>query len=216
MEVWLFILGYLIHFAASCVLVYKIQQQRTVYGLSIDTQICYLLATLSRCVWYLDTRLVETWLAYLELLCSTVISVVLTYYLWRYRHTNTKNVWTPCKAALIIPVCSVLAFFIHPGRQWWTVQILVAFTIYTEAVGLLPQLWYMRRMLEVEPLTSHYVGLLVLSRVVRLFFWVTLYIQGEHFLGLFLADLLHSVLAADYFVMWCRKLRHGGALIYKI
>lgn len=59
MEVWLFILGYLIHFAASCVLVYKIQQQRTVYGLSIDTQICYLLATLSRCVWYLDTRLVE-------------------------------------------------------------------------------------------------------------------------------------------------------------
>ncbi|PFH35985.1 putative ER-retrevial receptor Ter1p [Besnoitia besnoiti] len=201
MEVWLFILGYLIHFVASCVLVYKVQQQRTVYGLSIDTQLCFLAATLSRCVWYLDTRLVETWLAYLELLCSTVISVVLTYYLWSYRHTNTKNVWTPCKAAVIIPVSMLTAFFIHPGRHWWTVQILVAFSIYTEAI---------------EPLTSHYVGLLVLSRVVRLFFWVTLYFQGEHFLGLFLADLLHSVLAADYFVMWCRKLRHGGALIYKI
>ncbi|CBZ51348.1 putative ER lumen protein retaining receptor 1 [Neospora caninum Liverpool] len=201
MEVWLFILGYLIHFVASCVLVYKIHQQRTVYGLSIDTQICFLAASLSRCVWYLDTRLVETWLAYLELLCSTVISVVLTYYLWRYRHTNTKTVWTPCQAAVIIPVSMLTAFFIHPGRQWWTVQILVAFSIYTEAI---------------EPLTSHYVGLLVLSRVVRLFFWVTLYFQGEHFLGLFLADLLHSVLAADYFVMWCRKLRHGGALIYKI
>lgn len=53
------------------------------------------------------------------------------------------------RVGLFCSVCSLLAFFIHPGRQWWTVQILVAFTIYTEAVGLLPQLWYMRRMLEV-------------------------------------------------------------------
>lgn len=215
MDIWLFILGYLVHFVASCILTYKVFQQRTIYGLSFDTQLCYLAATLSRCVWSLDTRLVETWLAYLELMLSTCMSMLLTYLMWRFRYTHTKEMITPLKAYLLVPASLLVAFLVHPSRAWWTVQILVAFSIYLEAVALLPQLYFLRRMLEVEPLTSHYVGLLVISRVVRLFFWVTLYLQGEHFVGLFLADLLHSVLAADYFVVWCRKLRNGGTLIYK-
>lgn len=59
METWLFIVGYLIHCFGSCVLAAKVLQQKTIYGLAADTQWCLLFATLSRCVWSLETRLVE-------------------------------------------------------------------------------------------------------------------------------------------------------------
>mmetsp|Transcript_4904 Transcript_4904/g.11437 ORF Transcript_4904/g.11437 Transcript_4904/m.11437 type:complete len:217 (-) Transcript_4904:461-1111(-) len=216
MEVWLFIIGYLINFAASCLLLYKIWRHKSIYGLSGDTQYCFLFATLARCFWSFDTRLVETWLAHFELLCSTVVACLLSYSVWRYWHTTTKQAPPYLRLLFAVPLAALLAFFFHPGRQWFTIQSLVAFTMYVEAVALLPQLFLMRNMIEIEPLTSHYVGLLVISRAVRIAFWIQLYIQGEHFVSLILADVLHSLFSADYFIMWIRKLRNGGALVYRL
>uniref|UniRef100_A0A0G4G723 ER lumen protein-retaining receptor n=1 Tax=Chromera velia CCMP2878 TaxID=1169474 RepID=A0A0G4G723_9ALVE len=189
---------------------------KSIYGLAADTQVCFVLATLSRCMWSLDTRLVETKLAYLELFLSTSVAIILGLLVIRYRHTTTKKPATLLRYFVIVPVALVLAFFVHPGHHWWTVQILVAFTMYVEAGALIPQLYLMRKMIEIEPLTSHYVAMLVLSRVVRMLFWVQLYYQGEHFVGLFLADLVHTLLSVDYLYLWCRKLRHGGSLIYRV
>jgi len=216
MEIWFFITGYLIHFFASCILIWKIRSTQSIYGLSPDTQICYLLATVSRWLWALDTRLVETNLAYLELFLSLGTAVVLTFLVIKYRHTTTKK---PAKCLRVIPLSVVsllLAFWFHPGHNWWTVQILVAFTMYIEAAALLPQLYLMRRMIEIEPLTSHYVALLTVSRFVRMLFWLQLYNQGEHFVGLFLSDLLHTLFSMDYLYMWVKKLRNGGTLIYRL
>ncbi|CEM27211.1 unnamed protein product [Vitrella brassicaformis CCMP3155] len=216
MEIWLFILGYLVHFVGSIVLLRKIQKQKSVYGLSSDTQYMLLAATISRCIWSMYTRLIETNLAYMELICSTVVALMLAYSMWQFRHTTIKQAPSPLKATILIPAALVLAFFFHPGYKWWTVQILVAFTMYIEAVALIPQLYLMRRMHEVENVTSHYVGLLVCSRAVRLLFWVQLYWIGEHFIGLFVADLLHTLLSGDYLWLWIRKLRTGGQLIYSL
>ena len=49
---------------ASCLLLYKIQSQRSISGLSIDTQVAYAMAVVGRGVWTLDTRLVDTVFAY--------------------------------------------------------------------------------------------------------------------------------------------------------
>ena len=84
----------------------------------------------------------------------------------------------------------------------------------TPTPGLLPQLWLMRHMHEIEPLTSHYVGLLIVSRLIRMLFWGSLFMMGEHFFQLFVADLLHTVFAADYMYLWCSKLKSGGRLVY--
>merc|ERR1712151_200851 len=108
----------------------------------------------------------------------------------------------------------VLAFFFNPGDQWLSMQILVSYTMFQEAMGLLPQLYLMRKMHEVEPLTSHYVGLIVVARFIRMVFWGKMYFLGEHFLQLFLADIIHTVLSADYMYLWFRKLKDGGRLIY--
>lgn len=216
MEVWLFILGYAIHFLGSLLLTYKITQYRTTFGLVMDTQICFLLSTISRCVWSLDTRIVENKIAYLELCCSTLIAIYLVFIMIKYRHTQTRNVSVFISVLTLVPGAALLAILFHPGRVWLSFQVLVAFTIYLEAVALLPQLWLMRRMIEIESLTTCYVCLLILSRIARLMFWLSLYIQGETFLGLFIADSIHCLLSADYFLQWCRRLRHGpDALRFK-
>merc|ERR1719454_588401 len=67
----------------------------------------------------------------------------------------------------------------------------------------------MRNMHEVEPLTSHYVGTIVVARFVRMLFWFKMYFLGENFLQLLFADILHTLLSADYMYLWLRKLRYG-------
>lgn len=216
MDIFIFVLGYWIHFMASCLLLYKIFKQKSVYGLSIDTQIAFLMAAVGRCIWTMDTRLVDTVFAYIELVFSTIIAGALVYMCWKYRFTTTKHAAAPLRIWSLAPAALVLAFFFNPGTEWWTVQVLVAFTMYIEALGLLPQLWLMRNMHEIEPLTSHYVALLVIARAVRMLFWGCLFWVGEHFIQLFVADVLHTLLSADYMGLWFRKLKTGGRLVYSV
>merc|ERR1711988_1271293 len=95
-----------------------------------------------------------------------------------------------------------------------SMQVLVSFSMYMEAIAMLPQLWLMRKMHEVEPLTSHYVGLLVIARIIRMMFWVKLFVLGEHFVQLLIADMFHALFSADYLWLWCKKLKSGGRLVY--
>lgn len=213
MEILLFIVGYLIQNVAFLLLLRKIYKHKSVYGLAIDTQIILLASTISRCVWSFETRLVETTWAYIELISSTLLCLYLCYIVFKNRHTTIKQAWWPLRYYVTLPLTMVLAILFHPGSKRWSIQILVAFTMYSEAVALLPQLYLMRYMNTIETFTSHYVGLLVVSRAVRLLFWIQLFIQGEHFFGLLFADAFHSILSADYLYLWCKKLRKGGQLI---
>lgn len=214
MEVFLFIVGYYVQLAASVMLATKIYKHRSIYGLSVDTQICYLLAAITRCIWVMETRLVETKLAYLELIGSTVAAIGLCFLCYQYYHTTQKHATQALRVYVTAPIALVMAFFFHPGDEWRSMQILVSFTMYIEACGLLPQLWLFRKMHEVEPMTSHYVGLLVCARFIRMIFWAKMYFIGENFWQLLFADILHTLFSADYLYLWCRKLRYGGRLIY--
>merc|ERR1719281_1160507 len=164
----------------------------------------------------METRLVETAFAYLELFLSTCLALVLCYFCWKYHHTTTKHSISYLRIYVTVPLAMVLAFLFHPGPDWVSMQVLVAFSMYMEAIAMLPQLWLMRKMHEVEPLTSHYVGLLVIARMIRMVFWVKLFILGEHFTQLLIADMFHALFSADYLWLWCRKLRTGGRLVLSV
>lgn len=214
MEVFLFILGYYVQLVASCLLLYKIWKHKSIYGLSVDTQAAYLFGVISRCIWVFETRLVDTKFAYIELLLSVVASIGLAYLCFTNYHTTMKHAHPSLRIYSTGPASLLLAFLFHPGDGWWSMQILVSYTMFQEAMGLLPQLWLMRKMHEVEPLTSHYVGLLICARFIRMMFWVKMYFLGEHFLQLLFADVCHTLLSADYLYLWFKKLRYGGRLIY--
>ena len=70
--------------------------------------------------------------------------------------------------------------------------------MFMEACGLLPQIYLLRKLGEIETMTGNYVVCLGISRFLRMIFWLMLYIQGDSFLYLVVADLLHCVLLADF------------------
>lgn len=214
MEIFLFLVGYYVNIIASGILVWKIWKYKSIYGLSVDTQAAYLLATIARCVWSMETRLIETKFAYLELFLSTCAATGLAFLCFQLYHTTSKHSTVFLRVYVTAPVALVLAFFFHPGDDWISLQILVSYTMFQEALGLLPQLWLMRKMHEVEALTSHYVGLIVVARFIRMLFWCKMYFLGEHFLQLLFADICHTLFSADYMYLWFRKLQYGGRLIY--
>ena len=222
MDIFLFVLGYIIQLVASAILFYRIQSVRSIYGLSVDTQICFLLSSLSRLVWTLNTRIYEAngafiTIAFLEMLCSVASAFALVYNFVKLRHTTTVSVPVWMSYKVLVPMSLTLAYLVNPAG-WFNVssQLLVAFNMYVEAIALIPQLWLIRKMEDVEALTSHYVGLLVIARGVRMVFWVVLFMEGDRFVSLFLADVFHTFLSADYLYLWVRKLRHGGRLVYSL
>jgi ER lumen protein retaining receptor len=222
MDIFLFVLSYVIQLIASSLLVYRIWSVRSVNGLSLDTQICFLLSGISRVIWTMNTRIVESnalfaVLAVLELISSVSTTAVIVHLFRKFRHTTTQTVPAAMSAYVLIPLAMLVAFLVNPGKYFsFTAQTLVAYTMYVEALALVPQLWIVRKLADVETLTSHYIGLLVISRFVRMLFWLYMFSDGQWFLCLCIADLFHTILSADYFYLWVKKLRHGGRLVYSL
>jgi ER lumen protein retaining receptor len=82
-----------------------------------------------------------------------------------------------------------------------------------ECVGLLPQFLVMRKASEVEGMTSHYLACLGISRLIRLCFWIVMYLEGDTFGYLIIADLLHTVLLAEFAFYYARSIRSGKPLL---
>ena len=113
-------------------------------------------------------------------------------------------------------VCAVLSFLFHPGvknEYYLTKQMLVSFSIYMECAALLPQCVIMKRNREVEVLTSHYVMILMVSRLCRLIFWIKMYLDGTAFVELIIADCIHTVLLADFAYEYFKSIRSGKKML---
>lgn len=82
-----------------------------------------------------------------------------------------------------------------------------------ECVGLLPQFIIMRKSKEIESMTSHYIMCLGGARVVRLAFWLVSYWEGETFGYLIIADLLHTILLADFALYYYKSIRSGRPIL---
>jgi len=217
MDIWLFVLGYIIHLLGSGLLLYKIKSQQSIYGLSIDTQVCFLVATVSRVIWTMETRLIDTYLAYLELFGACLASGYIVYLsFFKYYYSTTEHAQWYLRAPVLSAAAMVLAFFFNPSTDWWSTQILVAFTMYLEGLALVPQLWLMQRMDDIEPLTSHYVAMLIAARAVRMIFWVVLFMKGDKFIQLFVGDFMHTLFALDYAYLYAKRIRQGGRLAFKM
>ena len=55
LSLYLFVAGYIVEHIGNSIMIYKLHKQRSMYGISIDTQICLLIATFARIFWMLDT-----------------------------------------------------------------------------------------------------------------------------------------------------------------
>lgn len=56
----------------------------------------------------------------------------------------------------------------------------------------------MRKIRTIDVRVGNYVMLLGISRVIRMVFWILMYLEGDSFIYLILADLLHTILIGDF------------------
>ena len=54
---YLFTFGYYVEHIGNAIMIYKLHKEKSMYGISIDTQICLLFATFARIFWMMDTQL---------------------------------------------------------------------------------------------------------------------------------------------------------------
>jgi ER lumen protein retaining receptor len=218
MELWLFTLGNLFQLFANCILLYKLYKNSSMFGLSIDSQQLFFIALVARCIWIYDTRLISFPLAAFELLSNLLISGLICVICYRRKATANATVPVYIQTVCITLICGVICFFFHPGAKnayYMTVQMLVSFSMYMESFGLVPQIYIIRKLNEVENLTKHYIMAMIMARFIRFGFWFILWNNNESFLHLVMADLLHTVFLSDFALLYIRSWRSGKSILLR-
>merc|ERR1719486_1833628 len=209
---------------AFVLLTVKIQNQRATTGLSGRMLAMYAMTLcfrLSSTVWlngYLPVDKTGDW-AYqaIEICCLSLVAYLMRCVFVTHRATYQEQQDSmPVKLQHLVLGCFIFAVVVHPHldrRELF--DILWTTGCYLETLAMLPQLWMLSKIGEVESLTSYFVVLSFLSRVCSLLFWYTGFKEmappngGINFpgAGVVGAHIVQLLLSADFVFLYLRNLR---------
>ena len=138
-----------------------------------------------------------------EIATAVAMHAYIVYLCFMYKDTiykGTSKLYP--KYYVLIGACFGLSLIFFPGnagKYYVTLQMLVSFTMFLEAVALIPQLVHLRNNRDPEGLTSNYLYCLGASRAVRFFFWFAMISNNDSFWYLIAADLIHTALLIGFF-----------------
>ncbi|XVF41660.1 hypothetical protein PTKIN_Ptkin01aG0297700 [Pterospermum kingtungense] len=170
--------GDMTHLLSIVVLLLKIRTMKSCAGISLRTQELYVIVFLTR---YLDlfTRYISFYNTVMKLVFIGT-SICIVWYM-RYhkvvKQTYSKDQDTYRHYFLILP-CFVLALLIH--RTFNVMEVLWTFSLYLEAVAILPQLVLLQRSSNIDNLTGNYIFLLGTYRALYLINWVYRFFTEDH------------------------------------
>lgn len=200
MILWLFEFGYVLQHLAIVFQILEIKKTKSTEGISYETILFFSIATVCRLVWMWDSMLANFYFAYLELIAAVASLSYIIYLHNQYKVYDYIRQKTPLPAYLKFPVLLItiliMAFFFHPGnknRYYFTIQMFVSTNIYSECLGLLPQLYLIGKSSETGNVSAYYLVFLAFARFFRLFFWFKMYLDGNSFFCLIFADLVHTI-----------------------
>ena len=110
-------MGYYVEHIGNILLIYKLHKQKSIYGVSIESQICLLIATLSRCIWFGDTRLPTMNMAWAELILAVSLHAYIVYLCFKFKDNLYKEPPLAVKSYVLVSVAFVLCMFFHPGQK---------------------------------------------------------------------------------------------------
>ncbi|GER46775.1 ER lumen protein retaining receptor [Striga asiatica] len=150
--------GDMTHLLSVIVLLLKIRTMKSCAGISLKTQELYTIVFLAR---YLDlfTRYYSFYNTVMKLVFIGT-SVCIVWYM-RY-HKVVKQTYNKDQDTFrhyfLIPPCLLLALLVH--RSFTVMEVLWTFSLYLEAVAILPQLILLQRTKNIDNLTGNYIFLL--------------------------------------------------------
>merc|ERR1719230_2367946 len=165
---------------AFVLLTVKIQNQRATTGLSgkmlimYALTLCFRLSSTVHLNGYLPVDQTGDW-AYqaIEICCLALVGYLMRCTFVTHRATyQEQHDSFPLTVQNMVMGCFILAVIIHPNLDRWTFfDIMWTTGCYLETLSMLPQLWMLSKIGEVDALASHFVVLSVLARVCSLIFW---------------------------------------------
>lgn len=197
--------GDMTHLISIVVLLLKIRTMKSCSGISLRTQELYVIVFLTR---YLDlfTRYISFYNTVMKLVFIGT-SICIVWYM-RY-HKVVKQTYSMDQDTfrhyfLILP-CFVLALLIHPAFN--VMEVLWTFSLYLEAVAILPQLVLLQRSKNIDNLTGNYIFLLGTYRALYLINWVyRFFVENHKYHWIpWLSGLVQTALYADFFYYYIQS-----------
>lgn len=204
--------GDMTHLLSIIVLLLKIRTMKSCAGISLKTQELYVIVFLTR---YLDifTKYYSLYNTIMKLVFIGT-SIAIVWYM-RYhkvvKQTYNKDEDTFRHFFLVLP-CFVLALLIH--RAFTITEVLWTFSIYLEAVAILPQLVLLQQSRNIDNLTGNYVFLLGAYRALYLLNWIYRFFMENHQVRWisWVSGLVQTALYADFFYYYIKSWKNHEKL----
>jgi hypothetical protein len=121
-------------------------------------------------------------------------------------------VWTP--AALVLAV--ICETFVPPSHEGWPFDgVAILFNMLVDGFAMIPQMNFINNSEAKQPsVASHFIGLLCVSRALRMMFWFSvfliehIYYGGQGFVWTFvIPDILHTLFMGQFMWVWMKKVK---------
>jgi len=201
--------GDLSHLVAVIILLLKIWKTRSCSGISGKSQILFTIVYASR---YLDlfTNFISLYNSVMKIVFIGASGATLYLMYFKFKATYDRNHDTFRIEFLLLPVL-LLALIVN--HEFTMFEVLWTFSIYLEAVAILPQLFLVSKTGEAESITSHYLFALGSYRALYLLNWVyRYYMEGFYDLIAIVAGIVQTVLYCDFFYLYVTRVLKGKAM----
>ncbi|KOS14204.1 er lumen protein retaining receptor [Malassezia pachydermatis] len=201
------LLGDLSHLASIFILIHKIVTSRSCRGISFKTQLMYTVVFLTR---YLE--LFRPFSLYLILMkVFFIASSVYILYLMKveFKTRHEADIDT-IRLDLLMGIPAILALLFNYKFTFF--EVLWSYSIFLEAVAILPQMFLLQRLGEAETITTHYIFALGAYRALYILNWIyRLIFEPKHHFDYitFIAGLVQTGLYGDFFYIYFTKVVHG-------
>ncbi|KAL3096966.1 hypothetical protein niasHS_002682 [Heterodera schachtii] len=195
------------HLFAILILLWKIWKTRSCAGLSGKSQVLFALVFTCR---YLDIlHFISIYNTLMKVLFIGSLFATCYFMFVKFRATYNKDEDTFRVELLVLP-CIVLAVFVN--ADFTALEVLWTFSIYLEAVAILPQLFMLQKRGEAETITAHYLFLLGIYRALYIFNWVYRYYTEAFYDPIVIVSgIVQTVLYADFFYLYVTRVVKDGA-----
>lgn len=203
------LLGDVSHLFAIIILLLKIWKTRSCAGISGRSQFLFGVVYTAR---YLDlfTSFISLYNTFMKVV-FLLASFGTLYLMWvKFKATYDRNHDTFRVEFLLLP-CALLALVVN--HEFTVMEVLWTFSIYLEAVAILPQLFMVSKTGEAETITSHYLFALGSYRGLYILNWVyRFYAENFYDFIAIVAGVVQTVLYCDFFYLYVTKVIKGKAL----
>ncbi|RAL50321.1 unnamed protein product [Cuscuta campestris] len=198
--------GDMTHLISILILLLKIYATKSCSGISRKTQELFAIVFLAR---YMDlfTDFISVYNTIMKIVfIGSSLAIVWCMRFHRAVRRSYDRELDTFRHWILVAVCFLLALLVH--EKFTFLEVFWGFSIYLEAVAILPQLVLLQRSGNVDNLTGQYVAFLGAYRAFYILNWIYRYFTEPHFSRWIacIAGLVQTALYADffyyYFISW--------------